>query len=194
MVAWHDAAIDTLNIQVDNGAVDTVSHTTGVFDGSAPFTIGGEVNSTVNFLEGRTDSVTVWNRVLSADERMQLFNNASGLDYPFNEPPPIMTTTISYAYDPLNRLVAADYNDGAYFHYTYDAVGNRLTEDKSVAGLPSTVQYTYDIANRLTSVDGVPYVWDANGNLLSDGVSTYSYDSTNRLISIVNPQSIQRPG
>jgi len=185
VVAWQDAAIDTLNIQVDNGAVDTVSHTTGVFDGSASFTIGGEVNSMVNFLEGRTDSVTVWNRVLSADERTQLFNNASGLDYPFNEPPPIVTT-ISYAYDPLGRLTAADYSSGEFFHYTYDAVGNRLTQDT----LAGTNTYAYDVANRLSSVAGVPYVWDANGNLLSDGVSTYTYNAANRLIEISNQSSV----
>ena len=39
------------------------------------------------------------------------------------------TTNIAYDYDPLYRLTAADYNGGTtYFHYTYDAVGNRLTE------------------------------------------------------------------
>lgn len=31
---------------------------------------------------------------------------------------------------------------------------------------------------------GVPYTWDANGNLLSDGVSTYSYDHNSRLTSV----------
>jgi RHS repeat-associated protein len=38
-----------------------------------------------------------------------------------------------------------------------------------------------DIANRLIEVDGVEFTWDANGNLLSDGVSTYTYNHTNRL-------------
>jgi RHS repeat-associated protein len=45
--------------------------------------------------------------------------------------------------------------------------------------------YTYDEANRLTSVDGAPYSWDANGNLLNDGLRTYSYDHANRLSSVV---------
>ena len=39
------------------------------------------------------------------------------------------TITITYTYDPLYRSVAADYSDGEYFHYTYDAVGNRLTQE-----------------------------------------------------------------
>ena len=43
--------------------------------------------------------------------------------------------------------------------------------------------YVYDIANRVTSVDGVAYTWDDNGNLLSDGIYTYTYTS-NKLSSI----------
>ena len=48
----------------------------------------------------------------------------------------------------------------------------------------------YDHANRLTSVDGVTYVYDNNGNLLNDGVSTYVYDSANRLKSVSNQSSV----
>jgi len=35
-------------------------------------------------------------------------------------------------------------------------------------------------------VNGVPYSWDPNGNLLGDGVNTYSYDHANRLTSWAN--------
>ncbi len=44
--------------------------------------------------------------------------------------------------------------------------------------------YTYDAANRMTSVNGQAYTWDANGNLLSDGSKTYLYNQANRLITI----------
>jgi len=47
------------------------------------------------------------------------------------------------------------------------------------------VNYGYDIANRLTSVGGMTYTWANNGNLLGDGVSTYTYDHANRLKSVV---------
>ena len=53
--------------------------------------------------------------------------------------------TITYTYDPLNRLTAADYDDGTYFHYNYDAVGNRLSEVTDAG----TNTYVYDVANRL---------------------------------------------
>ncbi|MGH2620385.1 MAG: RHS repeat-associated core domain-containing protein [Anaerolineales bacterium] len=95
---------------------------------------------------------------------------------------PVLATSITYDYDPLYRLTAADYNGGTtYFHYTYDAVGNRQTE-VTQAG---TTAYVYDIANRLTSVNAVTYTWSNNGNLLSDGASTYTYTHANRLASVV---------
>ncbi len=92
----------------------------------------------------------------------------------------LATHTITYTYDPLNRLTSAYYADGSYFVYTYDAVGNRLTETTQAG----TTTYTYDDANRLATVNGVAYTWDNNGNLLSDGTSTYTYDHANRLKSV----------
>ncbi|MGH7908470.1 MAG: hypothetical protein ACRENW_01320, partial [Thermodesulfobacteriota bacterium] len=95
---------------------------------------------------------------------------------------PVLTTSIAYDYDPLYRLTAADYNGGTtFFHYTYDAVGNRQTEVTQ----SGTTTYAYDIANRLISVGGVTYTWSNNGNLLSDGASTYTYTHANRLASVV---------
>jgi YD repeat-containing protein len=93
----------------------------------------------------------------------------------------LVGTSITYTYDPLNRLTGASYSDGTYYNYTYDAVGNRLTETTP----QGTTNYVYDAANRLTSVGGVSYTWDNNGNLLSDGTSTYTYDHANRLKSVV---------
>ena len=93
---------------------------------------------------------------------------------------------IEYTYDPLGRLKAADYEDERYFHYTYDAVGNRLT----VTTPDGTVDYAYDNANRLESVDNVTYTWDNNGNLLDDEVNGYTYDSANRLISVTGPSGM----
>ncbi len=90
--------------------------------------------------------------------------------------------TIDYDYDDLYRLTAADYDTGEYFHYAYDSVGNRLSQE--ITGTV-VITYTYDIANRLTSVGGTTYTWDDNGNLLDDGASTYTYDAANRLTQVV---------
>jgi hypothetical protein len=62
-------------------------------------------------------------------------------------------------------------------HYEGDSVPRDFIEDEE-APTPD------DIANRLTDVNGVTYIlhfvqdrlWDNNGNLLSDGVDTYTFD------------------
>ncbi len=59
-----------------------------------------------------------------------------------------------------------------------------------IIDLLTTDSYNYDDANRLTDVNGVTYTFDANGNLLSDGVNAYTYDSANRLKSISNQSSV----
>jgi RHS repeat-associated protein len=99
-------------------------------------------------------------------------------------PPPQGPITIDYVYDPLNRLTESNYSTGDYYRYGYDAVGNRLTQDALISGMPLTNSYVYDDANRLTSVNGITYTWDNNGNLLNDGVNNYDYDSANRLTSL----------
>lgn len=100
--------------------------------------------------------------------------------------------TIDYTYDPLNRpaptrdfrrgLTGANYDDGSSYAYTYDAVGNRVSEING----SETNQYTYDAANRLASVNGQAYTYDANGNLLADGTKTNTYNYANRLTQVVS--------
>jgi RHS repeat-associated protein len=99
-----------------------------------------------------------------------------------------VSRTIDYTYDGLHRLTGADYDNGDYYAYTYDPVGNRLVLDSEVDGLPVYLEYTYDEANRLTAVGEVEYDWDDNGNLLGDGVNTYVYDSANRLVTVSDGQ------
>ncbi len=94
--------------------------------------------------------------------------------------------TIDYSYDNLARLSSAAYSDDTSFGYTYDGVGNRLTQTACLGSdcTPATTTYAYDSANRLASVNGVTYTYDANGNLTSDGTRTYAYDAADRLTSL----------
>jgi len=96
---------------------------------------------------------------------------------PTGTPIPSGPITINYVYDPLNRLTEANYSNNDYYHYTYDAVGNRLNETTQL----TTTNYLYDDANRIETVNGVTYDYDNNGNLKNDGVNEYEYDSANRL-------------
>ena len=64
------------------------------------------------------------------------------------------------------------------YAYQYDVVDN-CTAMTDTAGVHT---YTYDAANRLTSVDGVTHTWDARGNLTLDGVFTYTYNAAGRMV------------
>jgi uncharacterized repeat protein (TIGR01451 family) len=72
--------------------------------------------------------------------------------------PAVVDRVIDYGYDDLYRLTSADYSTGEASAYDYDPAGNRLQQ--SVNG--EVTSYQYDAANRLTSVNGQPYTWDAN--------------------------------
>lgn len=83
IVAWHDATANTINIQVNNGTVDSSAHTAGVFNGTSAFRLGGVPEESGQFLDGRIDSVSFWKRVLTSTERTNLYNGGSGFDHPF---------------------------------------------------------------------------------------------------------------
>jgi RHS repeat-associated protein len=67
--------------------------------------------------------------------------------------------------------------------YNYDAVGNRTS---TVVNGVTTV-YTPNNVTEYTSVGGTPYVYDADGNLLSDGTNTYTYNALSELTSVSGP-------
>ena len=91
--------------------------------------------------------------------------------------------TTSYTYDPLYRLIEADYPGEAHdVSYTYDVVGNRLTQ--TIAS--GTLTYLYNDGNRLTEIrnesDGTivkTFVYDDEGNMTErrdgDGSLIQSY-------------------
>jgi hypothetical protein len=45
------------------------------------------------------------------------------------------------------------------FGYAYDAVGNRTVQTRTITST-QVMNYVYDAANRLTSVNGLAYTWD----------------------------------
>ena len=84
-----------------------------------------------------------------------------------------------------NRLKTVGYGDGENQAYTFDAMGTRTAKTDNVTGNKS---YTFDNANRLVTrqVGSSPvanYTSDADGNTLTDGYRTNTWDSQNRLIS-----------
>ncbi len=78
----------------------------------------------------------------------------------------------TYEYDALNRLDEQD-DGSATASFTYDAIGNRLTE---VTG--STVNYSYPSTNsKLSSVGADSYSYDAMGNITDDDALAYTWSA-----------------
>jgi len=82
-VCWHNAAADTLNVQLNNGTVETVS-TGGIAPNtsSAEFRIGArQYSGFEGYFDGIVNSVSFWKRTLDTTERSGLWNSGNGLDY-----------------------------------------------------------------------------------------------------------------
>jgi RHS repeat-associated protein len=88
----------------------------------------------------------------------------------------------NYYYDDLYRLTSAAITGGTTSSWTYDNVGNRLSQ---VAG-GVTTSYTYNAANRLLTVNGAAVTSNANGSVTAYGSDTYTWDVRNRLKSEVH--------
>jgi len=113
---------------------------------------------------------------------------------PVGNPKTVVTPseTITYTYDLLDRLTEACYLTNcsgtglAGIEYTYDGVGNRLTETRD-GSTPSATTYSYNVDDQLTSTTGpagtTTYGYDPNGNETQAGSRTFAFDRENRLIS-----------
>ena len=96
----------------------------------------------------------------------------------------------TYGYDRLDRLVrAVDHPGSRTWEWGYDPVGNRLSES-----LDGTVtRSSYNELNQLVQMGQTRFWYDLAGNLAHragpDGVSTYRFDSRERLVEVRTPQN-----
>lgn len=75
IVAWHDSVNNRIGIEVNNGLADT-SPTIGIpGDGTAPFELGQVQNELLN---GRLDEFGFWKRILTSQEKSDLYNGGNG--------------------------------------------------------------------------------------------------------------------
>ena len=83
ILAWYDATANTLNLQINNGGVVTVSDGGNPPPtGAAEFRIGHSDAGGIPF-DGKIDEVAIWHRVLTPAERTELYNAGAGKTYPF---------------------------------------------------------------------------------------------------------------
>jgi RHS repeat-associated protein len=128
--------------------------------------------------------------------------DASGLRTQLVEQSVGATRTVVYQYDALKRLTREQVTDTTRGNrtsvWTYDAVGNRLTESRTKAAVTVNTVYAYDDNDRLLSHSNsagasVSYQYDANGNLVGKteaaGTSTFVYDGAGRLTDAITPSA-----
>lgn len=69
----HDSVGNTIKMSIDDTAVVSLAHTTGVKDSTAEFRIGGNAFPTF-FVDGIVDEVGFWKKALTPTEVSQLYN------------------------------------------------------------------------------------------------------------------------
>lgn len=82
VTCWHDSVNNLIGIAVNAGTADTTSHSTGVLNGTSNFQLGNSGTAN-NAWDGKIDEVGFWKRVLTSDERTELYNSGNGRDYAY---------------------------------------------------------------------------------------------------------------
>ncbi|MBO4544738.1 MAG: hypothetical protein J5773_03025, partial [Verrucomicrobia bacterium] len=68
---------------------------------------------------------------------------------------------------------------GRQFAYDQDEIGNRISVNSSTS-------YTANNVNQYTAINSQNLTYDTDGNMLSDGNWTYTWDGENRLTRMVS--------
>ena len=96
--------------------------------------------------------------------------------------------TINYSYNDRSEVTGAlstaantDYN----YTFAFDPIGNRL--NATLAG--QTINYTTNLLNQYTAVNTTSPTYDDDGNMLTNGNWTYTWNGENRLIKAENSSS-----
>jgi RHS repeat-associated protein len=95
----------------------------------------------------------------------------------------------AFTYDNLGRLNTATGWGAWARRYAYDPYGNRTGMWDAVSGgaqLQNTVieQVAGVKTNRIASVNGTTFSYDASGNVTGDGTRTFTYDGEGRVVSV----------
>jgi len=104
------------------------------------------------------------------------------------------STTYEHEIDnDLSSLFLQFNASSANLTYTYDNTGNRQNftadDDRFIYSPLADINNAYlsNNLNQYTSAGGIPFAYDSNGNLTSDGINAYTYDPENRLITAYTP-------
>src|SRR5437899_7244417 len=95
-----------------------------------------------------------------------------------------------YQFDAASRLTGLTYKAGSTIlgtlTYALDPVSNRNQQAGAWARTtlpPAVASATYNAANQQMTFGAQALSYDLNGNLISDGTTTYAWDARDRLVS-----------
>jgi hypothetical protein len=78
IIGWHDSVGNAVYCQFDNATPVSNAHSTGVYNsGTNRFRVGSRNGG--DFWQGSIDDVYLWSRVLTSDERTELWNSGNGV-------------------------------------------------------------------------------------------------------------------
>lgn len=133
----------------------------------------------------------------NADRLTQIAQGTSTVGFTYDNDDRRSTLTLpngivaTYSYDNDSHLTGISYNltsnSIGILNYGYDVLGMRTSVSGSFArtALPQAMPTaSYDAANELLSWNESAPTYDANGNMLSDGVHNYAWDARNHLSTI----------
>lgn len=160
LVAWHDAVLNTVNIQVNLGTIHSTAYSAGSYDSAQAFIIGTTSATASLFFGGMMDGIGIWKKVLTSTERTALYNAGLGADYPFS------------AGGRVNPLFAGDnigLNTSTFGSNTASVLGIGVTSSPPVNS-PANVVQLYAKA-RTTNKAGLA-IWaeDSTPHIIADRV------------------------
>ena len=156
--AWHQAIItyDGSRWQVFIDNVTKLNNTQAMVTPTSNFSVsGGDGNE---FL-GNLDEVAVYNRVLTSDERNELYNGGVGFN-PYSDLTPIITTNLSNYYNTVNISIQLNTTSNTNMSYYLDGGGEVsicTNCNNSILNLTSLSEQLHNISFKSLDANGIEW-------------------------------------
>jgi RHS repeat-associated protein len=182
-LSWGYDGLD--RVTSTNSSQGSVSYT---YDAAGRRTsMTAAVQATANYTYDNANRLT---GITQGSETVQLAYDADNRRTTLTLPNGI---AVNYSYDNASELTGLTYTQSngnalGNLAYGYDADGRIISKSGTFATdvLPTatTQPATFDLNDRKTSFNGQALAYDANGNLTSDGMNTYTWNARNQLTQI----------